>query len=136
MFAPSPRAIAFLSRAHRTPSFRCHTFVAGDVSLFLPVEQAALAETVAARDLTAIFSRYNVAGAIGALASALPAIIAARMHANIVAAERSGFIAYAIRCLWHRGLSYQARRDERRMRPRMRLVLDWRQHEGQAGLSL
>jgi MFS family permease len=76
---------------------------AGDVSLFLPVEQAALAETVAARDLTAIFSRYNVAGAmagaIGALASALPAIIAARMHANAVAAERSGFIAYAILAL-------------------------------------
>jgi MFS family permease len=76
---------------------------AGDVSLFLPVEQAALAETVAARDLTAIFSRYNVAGAlagaIGALASALPEIIAARMHANIVAAERSGFIAYAVLAL-------------------------------------
>jgi MFS family permease len=66
---------------------------AGDVSLFLPVEQAALAETVAARDLTTIFSRYNVAGAmagaIGALASALPAIIAATIHANAVAAERS-----------------------------------------------
>jgi MFS family permease len=76
---------------------------AGDVSLFLPVEQAALAETVAAGDLTAIFSRYNVAGAmagaIGALASALPAIIAVRMHANIVAAERSGFIAYAVLAL-------------------------------------
>jgi MFS family permease len=76
---------------------------AGDVSLFLPVEQAALAETVAARDLTTIFSRYNVAGAmagaIGALASALPAIIAATIHANAVAAERSGFIAYAILAL-------------------------------------
>jgi MFS family permease len=76
---------------------------AGDVSLFLPVEQAALAETVAALDLTAIFSRYNVAGAltgaVGALASALPAIIAARMHWNAVAAERSGFIAYAILAL-------------------------------------
>jgi MFS family permease len=76
---------------------------AGDVSLFLPVEQAALAETVAARDLTTIFSRYNVAGAmagaIGALASALPAIIAAKIHANAVAAERSGFIAYAILAL-------------------------------------
>ena len=76
---------------------------AGDVSLFLPVEQAALAATVAARDLTAIFSRYNVAGAltgaIGALASALPAIIAARMRWNTVAAERSGFIAYTILAL-------------------------------------
>jgi MFS family permease len=76
---------------------------AGDVSLFLPVEQAALAETVAARDLTAIFSRYNVAGAlmgaVGALASALPATIAARTHWNAVAAERSGFIAYALLAL-------------------------------------
>jgi MFS family permease len=75
----------------------------GDVSLFLPVEQAALAEIVAARDLTAIFSRYNVAGAltgaIGALAGALPAIIAARTHSNAVAAERSGFIAYAVLAL-------------------------------------
>jgi len=76
---------------------------AGDVSLFLPVEQAALAETVAAHDLTAIFSRYNVGGAlmgaIGALASAVPAIIAARMHANGVAAQRSGFVAYAVLAL-------------------------------------
>jgi MFS family permease len=72
---------------------------AGDVSLFLPVEQAALAETVAASDLTAIFSRYNVGGALtgalGALASGLPATIAARMRWNAVAAERWGFIAYA-----------------------------------------
>ncbi len=72
---------------------------AGDVSLFLPVEQAALAETVAAGDLTAIFSRYNVAGAlmgaVGALASALPAIIANRMRWNVVAADRSAFVAYA-----------------------------------------
>jgi MFS family permease len=72
---------------------------AGDVSLFLPVEQAALAETVAASDLTAIFSRYNVAGAmtgaLGALASGLPATIAARMRWNPVVAERFGFIAYS-----------------------------------------
>ena len=62
-----------------------------------------MAETVAAGDLTAIFSRYNVAGAltgaVGALASALPAIIAARIHSNTLAAERSGFIAYAILAL-------------------------------------
>jgi len=73
---------------------------ASDVSLFLPVEEASLAETVAARDLTAVFSRYNVGGAltgaIGALASALPAIIAARMHVDAIAADRSGFIAYAV----------------------------------------
>lgn len=76
---------------------------AGDVSLFLPVEQAAIAETVAPGDLTAIFSRYNVAGALaaalGALASALPAAIATRMHASAAAAGRSGFVAYAILAL-------------------------------------
>jgi MFS family permease len=76
---------------------------AGDVSLFLPVEQSALAETVASRELTAIFSRYNVGGAlmgaIGALASALPTMIAAQMHWNPVAAQRSGFIAYAVLAL-------------------------------------
>jgi MFS family permease len=56
---------------------------AGDVSLFLPVEQAALAQTVSPRDMTAMFSRYNVAGsmagALGALASAAPIAIAAHL---------------------------------------------------------
>ncbi|MFZ0679285.1 MFS transporter, partial [Candidatus Binatus sp.] len=33
---------------------------AGDVSLFLPVEQAALAEAAEPRDLTAMFALYNV----------------------------------------------------------------------------
>ena len=55
---------------------------AGDVSLFLPVEQAALAEAAEPRDLTAMFALYNVAGAFagafGALASGVPAILAAR----------------------------------------------------------
>src|SRR5262249_34187948 len=57
---------------------------AGDVSLFLPVEQSALAETVKTRDLTAIFSRYNVAGAVsGALrgpASGLPGPLPRGLH--------------------------------------------------------
>src|SRR5216683_2651229 len=55
---------------------------AGDVSLFLPVEQAALAEAAAVGDLTSMFALYNVAGALagalGALASGIPAVIAAR----------------------------------------------------------
>ena len=71
----------------------------GDVSLFLPVEQSALAETVVTRDLTAIFSRYNVAGAfagaLGALASGLPAIFASRMGVDRAAALRFGFVAYS-----------------------------------------
>lgn len=72
---------------------------AGDVSLFLPVEQSALAETVATRDLTAIFSRYNVAGAfagaLGALASGVPVTMAARFDWNKVEAMRSGFVVYS-----------------------------------------
>ncbi len=72
---------------------------AGDVSLFLPVEQSALAETVETRDLTAIFSRYNVsgafAGALGALASGLPVTLASRFDWNKLIAMRSGFIVYS-----------------------------------------
>src|SRR4029079_1067991 len=45
----------------------------GDVSVFLPTEQAVLSETVACPETTATFARYNLAGnfagALGALAS-------------------------------------------------------------------
>jgi len=72
---------------------------AGDVSLFLPIEQAALAETVVSSDLTAAFSLYNVggafAGAFGALASAIPSAIAPRMGWTLAGAERSGFFVYS-----------------------------------------
>jgi MFS family permease len=86
---------------------------AGDVSLFLPVEQASLAETVVTRDLTAIFSRYNVAGAfagaLGALASGLPVILASRFELNRAAALRLGFVAYSLiaiaAALVYRGLT-------------------------------
>src|SRR6266436_5509916 len=73
---------------------------AGDVSLFLPVEQAALAEAAEPRDLTAMFALYNVAGAFagafGALASGIPAILAARRGWPLASALRSGFVAYSI----------------------------------------
>src|ERR1700722_8619243 len=73
---------------------------AGDVSLFLPVEQAALAEAAAVGDLTSMFALYNVAGALagalGALASGIPAILAARHGWALASALRSGFVAYSI----------------------------------------
>ena len=73
---------------------------AGDVSLFLPIEQAALAEAAEPRDLTAMFALYNVAGAMagafGALASGVPAILAARRGWALASALRSGFVAYSI----------------------------------------
>jgi len=73
---------------------------AGDVSLFLPIEQAALAEAAEPRDLTAMFALYNVAGAMagafGALASGVPAILAARHGWALASSLRSGFVAYSI----------------------------------------
>jgi MFS family permease len=73
---------------------------AGDVSLFLPLEQTAISQTVATRDLTGVFAFYNVAGALGgafgALASGLPTTLASRFGWNLVAAQRSGFIVYSI----------------------------------------
>jgi MFS family permease len=86
---------------------------AGDVSLFLPLEQAALAESVTVKDLTGIFAIYNVAGALagalGALASGLPTLLASRLRWNMLAAQRSGFVAYSaiavIAALVYRSLS-------------------------------
>ena len=73
---------------------------AGDVSLFLPLEQTAIAQTVGTRDLTGMFAIYNVAGALGgafgALASGLPSILAPRFGWDLIAAQRSGFVAYSI----------------------------------------
>jgi predicted MFS family arabinose efflux permease len=73
---------------------------AGDVSVFLPLEQAAIAQTVVTRDLTGVFAIYNVAGALGgafgALASGLPSILAPRFGWNLIEAQRSGFVAYSI----------------------------------------
>jgi MFS family permease len=73
---------------------------AGDVSLFLPVEQATLAEAAEPRDLTQMFALYNVAGAFagafGALASGVPAILATRHGWALAPALRSGFVAYSM----------------------------------------
>jgi MFS family permease len=72
----------------------------GDVSIFLPVEQAALAESVVTPELTGMYARYNVvgavAGALGALVSGLPAMLANRFEWDRAAAMRSSFAAYAL----------------------------------------
>jgi MFS family permease len=86
---------------------------AGDVSLFLPLEQAALAGTVTTRDLTRIFALYNVAGAFagafGALSSGLPTLVAARLAISTTAAQRCAFIVYSaialIAAVMYRSLS-------------------------------
>jgi len=72
---------------------------AGDVSLFLPAEQTAMAEAMAPGDLTAGFGLYNVvgafAGALGALSSGLPGLVARHTGYARVSAERTVFLAYA-----------------------------------------
>jgi MFS family permease len=73
---------------------------AGDVSLFLPAEQTALAGATAVGDLTAMFGLYNVAGAtagaLGALASGIPTFVAARAGVNPATAERTVFLGYGM----------------------------------------
>jgi len=71
---------------------------AGDVTLFLPMEQAVLAETVAAQDRTAMFAWYNLAGAfagaLGALAAGFPDALARIV--DPAQTERAGFLLYAL----------------------------------------
>lgn len=89
---------------------------AADVSLFLPLEQSALPETVNARDRTAMFARYHlagrVAGAFGALASSLPVLAADRLGIRELDAQRGVFVFYALvavaLCLLYRRLSILA----------------------------
>ena len=72
----------------------------GDVSLFLPTEQAALAHTVSGPARTMAFAWYNLvgtlAGAVGALLSGVPALLASRRGVSLVSAERGVFVFYAV----------------------------------------
>jgi MFS family permease len=72
----------------------------GDVSVFLPLEQAALAESEKASRLTRTFARYNLSGtlmgALGALASGIPEAAARALHVNVHDAERLGFVVYVL----------------------------------------
>jgi len=72
----------------------------GDVSVFLPLEQARLAESSTPDARTALFARYSLIGAlsaaIGALAAALPAWLAAHASLSVLAAMRVMFIVYAL----------------------------------------
>jgi MFS family permease len=71
----------------------------GDVSLFLPTEQAALAHTAAGPARTLRFAWYNLTGslaaAVGALLSGAPALLTAHGGVSRVAAERGVFLFYA-----------------------------------------
>ncbi|KAA1000875.1 MFS transporter [Paraburkholderia panacisoli] len=71
----------------------------GDVSLFLPLEHARLAEAATGDARTALFARYSLVGglsaAVGALAAGLPGSISAHSGASPLTAIRVMFIVYA-----------------------------------------
>ncbi|MHB8665307.1 MAG: MFS transporter [Acidimicrobiales bacterium] len=71
----------------------------GDVSVFLPTEQAYLANHVDAPARPRLYGLYNVAGAvaaaIGALASALPEPLSRGLHWRLQTVQRGGFVLYA-----------------------------------------
>lgn len=89
---------------------------AGDVSVFLPTEQAILAGEVAPADRVALFARYSLGGslfgAFGALMSGLPEAAAHRFGWNLVQTFRAGFLFYGFLALiiagLYRGLKHGA----------------------------
>ncbi|MGD9702991.1 MAG: MFS transporter [Acidimicrobiia bacterium] len=72
---------------------------AGDVSVFLPTEQALLPGTVSDAQRTALYARYSLVGfsfaALGSLAAAVPEWAARRLGVAEVSVLRSVFVFYA-----------------------------------------
>lgn len=75
----------------------------GDVSVFLPLEQALLSRIVDNKRRTAVMARYSLVGtlfaAFGALAAALPALAAAAGGFSNRAAVQGMFVLYALLAL-------------------------------------
>ncbi len=73
---------------------------AGDVSLFLPLEQALLSSAVSDSERTAVFAVYNLVGslvgAIGALSAGVPLWLAVRAGRTTEFGERSSFVLYGL----------------------------------------
>ncbi|SAL88619.1 Major Facilitator Superfamily protein [Caballeronia arvi] len=73
---------------------------AGDVSLFLPIEHACLAEASQAQARTALFARYSLvgalSGALGAPLAGVPDWIAAHFGVSALSAMRGMFMVYAL----------------------------------------
>src|SRR6478609_5215913 len=72
----------------------------GDVSIFLPLEQAVLARIVSDKQRTAVFARYSLAGALvgaaGALFAGVPEWLAAAFGTSMQSAIKSMFVLYAM----------------------------------------
>ncbi|HEU0113089.1 MAG TPA: MFS transporter [Thermomicrobiales bacterium] len=86
---------------------------AGDVSVFLPTEQALLPQTTPDAQRTALFARYSLIGslvaAVGALAAALPQALSDRFGWPLARGFDAMFLLYALlglaALLLYRGLS-------------------------------
>jgi MFS family permease len=72
---------------------------AGDVSLFLPLEQSLLTQMVGPRGRTALFARYSLigtlAGALGTLSAGLPILIARTLAYPLRDVLEAAFLLYA-----------------------------------------
>ena len=72
----------------------------GDVSVFLPLEHARLAQSASGDARTVLFARYSLAGALcaslGALAAAVPAWLASRHGLGLLDGMRAMFGLYAL----------------------------------------
>ena len=72
----------------------------GDVSVFLPLEHARIAEAAENEIRTSLFARYSLSGsllsAVGALAAALPPVISSSTGLSPLAALRCMFVLYGL----------------------------------------
>jgi len=72
----------------------------GDVSVFLPLEQAVLARVVSDRQRTATFARYGLVGALvgacGALCAGVPDVLAVATHSSMKTALQAMFLLYGV----------------------------------------
>lgn len=72
----------------------------GDVSVFLPLEHAVLSQAVSNKERTKMFARYSLVGsllgAFGALATALPSLLASGTGWPPRAAMQAMFVLYAL----------------------------------------
>ncbi|HEY2862178.1 MAG TPA: MFS transporter [Casimicrobiaceae bacterium] len=72
----------------------------GDVSVFLPLEQAVLARIVPDGERTAVFARYSLAGALvgaaGALFAGFPELLAHTFDTSMQSAMQAMFALYAL----------------------------------------
>ena len=73
---------------------------AGDVSIFLPIEQSLLSSSVDKKDRTELFAHYSLAGALmgaaGTLLAAAPDLMTDRLGVTLPHAMQLMFLAYAI----------------------------------------